>query len=60
MRCRARVLLPLEIDVSLGMRRYIVIITGDRGLFPVFLPELGCYAFLEEETDLISGNLEVG
>lgn len=55
-RRRAGVSLPLAIDVSLRMRRYIVIITGDRGLFPVFLQELGRYAFPKRKKGLVSGN----
>lgn len=40
-RRRTGVSLPLELEVSLGMRKYIVIITGDRGFFLVFKRELG-------------------
>lgn len=47
--------LPLEIEVSLGMRKYIVIITSDRGLFPVFRRELGHYALPVMETELEEG-----
>lgn len=36
--------MPLEIEVSLGMRKYVVIITGDQGALPVFKRELGRYA----------------
>lgn len=33
----------MEDDISLGMRRYLVLLTGDRGLLPVFKRELGRY-----------------
>lgn len=49
---------PLEIEVSLGLRKYIVIITSDRGLFPVFRRELGHYALPVMETELEEGMTE--
>lgn len=42
-RRRARVSLPLEIDFSLGMRKYVVLTTGERETLPKFYKDLGRY-----------------
>lgn len=41
---RVGVFLPLEVEVSLGIRKYVVIITSDHRIFSVFKQELGRYA----------------
>lgn len=41
---RTGVTLLLEIEVCLGMRKYIIIITGDHGPCPVFKRELGHFS----------------
>lgn len=48
-RCRASISLPLEFEVSLGMRRYVVVVTSDRCSLPVFNRELGRYVVTEAE-----------
>lgn len=47
-RRRFDVKLPLELDLSLGMRRYPIIFTGERAAYPSFRRDLGRYV-LEEE-----------
>lgn len=51
--------LPLEVEVSLEMRKYVVIITGDRGMLPEFKRELGHYALSEVDNEISNGMLEV-
>lgn len=41
---RAGVSLPLELDLSLGMRKYLILVMGDRGTLPIFRHELGRYS----------------
>lgn len=36
-------MLPMEVDFSLGMRKYQVLITTDKGAFPKFRRDLGRY-----------------
>lgn len=42
-RRRAGTSLPFELDLSMGMRRYSVLLTGERELLPIFRRELGRY-----------------
>lgn len=42
-RRRVGVSLPLELDLSLAMRKYAVIFTGEREAFPLFRRDLGRY-----------------
>lgn len=50
---RAGVTLPFEVELSLRMRKYTVLITGDNGALPVFKRELGRYVLpAMEENDL--------
>lgn len=44
--------LPLELNFSLGMRKYLVLLTEDRGVFPTFFRELGHYVVPEEKIDV--------
>lgn len=41
---RAGVLLPFEVDLCLGMRRYLVLLTGEKEAVPIFWRDLGRYA----------------
>lgn len=43
-RGRAGVSLPPELDLSLGMRKYLILVMGDRGTLPTFRRELGRYS----------------
>lgn len=43
-RRQAGVLLPFEVDLSLGMRRYLVLLTGEKETVPTFRRDLGRYA----------------
>lgn len=54
-RRRAGVSLPLEIDFSLGMRKYVVLINGERGTLPKFHKGLGKYVLALEGTDADTG-----
>lgn len=45
----------MEIDVSLGMRKYLVLITSDRGLYPIFKWELGRYVLSKVGTVAVKG-----
>lgn len=45
--CRSGVKLPLELDFSFGMRRYLVLITDERGVFPAFNRVAGRYELLK-------------
>lgn len=47
-RHRAGVSLPLEIDFSLGMRKYVVLITFKCGMLPKFHKGLGRYVLTRE------------
>lgn len=42
------VILPIEMDLSLGMRKYSIIFTSEQGAFSSFRRELGRYDLLEE------------
>lgn len=50
--------LLMEVDVSLGMRKYYVLITVDRDLFPIFRREQGWYVFSEEKSEGVNGRRE--
>lgn len=43
--------LPVEVELSLGMRRYLVLITRERGELLIFWRELGRYVMLEPKVD---------
>lgn len=49
--CRFGISLPVEIDFSFGMRLYKVLITDERGGFPIFMWERGRYMLLVMESD---------
>lgn len=46
-RPRQRIALPIELDLSFGMRRYKMLLTEERGTFPVFHRERGRYMLPE-------------
>lgn len=48
-RRREGVALPMEIELSLGMRRYVVLVTGERCVHPVYRRELGHFVLTEKE-----------
>lgn len=50
--------LPMEVDVSLGMRKYYVLITVDRDLFSIFRRDQGWYVFSEEKSEGVNGRRE--
>lgn len=50
-RRRTSVSLPLEIDFSLGIRKYVILITGECGTLPKFHKELGWYVLAKDGTD---------
>lgn len=47
-RRRKGVILPVKLDLSLGMRRYQVLLTDDRGDHPKFWPDLGRFVLPKE------------
>lgn len=48
-RQRAGVSLPMEIELSLGMRRYVVLLTGDRSGLLVFRRDFGQFVLTEKD-----------
>lgn len=48
-RHRASITLPLELDFSMGMRKYQVLFIGDRGVAPVYQRDLGRYVLEAEK-----------
>lgn len=51
--------LPLEIDFSLGMRKYVVLITSEQGMLPKLHKGLGKYVLAGVESDArIGGSSE--
>lgn len=51
---RVGISLPVELDLSLGMRRYSVLITGERESHPLFRRELGRYVLPEPGMEVAS------
>lgn len=51
-RRRVGVALPLELNLSLGMRKYSVIFTGDRDVFLIFQRDLYRYVLSEKRVDV--------
>lgn len=43
--------LPVELDLSLGMRRYLVILTEDKGVQPTYKLELGHFVLPDRSVD---------
>lgn len=54
-RRRGGVKLPVEIDFNLGMRRYQVLITGERGDLPVYRRDLGRFVTFRKEDVVDAG-----
>lgn len=51
-RRRVNVSLPLELDLSLGMRKYVVIFTGEREAFPLFWWDLSRYVLPDKNVEV--------
>lgn len=51
-RRRMGVSLPFVVALSLGMRRYSVLIRGDHGVLSIFKRELGRYALTDDEAEI--------
>lgn len=47
------VVLPFELDLSMGMRRYSVLITGEKGVVPTFRHELDRYVLPEPRVEMV-------
>lgn len=52
-RRRLGVVLPFELDLSMGMRRYSVLITGEKGVVPTFRHELDRYVLPEPRVEMV-------
>lgn len=48
--------LPVELDLSLGMHRYQVILTDDNGVHPKFRLEMGHFVLPEERAGEMLGD----
>lgn len=54
-RCRAGVLLPLELELSLGMRKYFILFMEERGSLLVYQRDLGHFALVDKVTKAVEG-----
>lgn len=55
-RCQVGVSLPMELNFSLGMRKYLLLFMEDSGIFLKYQPELGCYTLPDLEDGGLMNN----